>query len=390
MVTLKASSLLAAEDAGARVLPDEFVSAFSRLAESLDGEADLTLVGRRLIQNQLLRIVRQRRSLEQQEIRPWEVEPRIVVIVGLPRTGTTLLHHLIAHCCETDFVPLWEALEPFVVAGAPHSPSRPLRADHYLRFIDRLSPQLRKLHPMGVDTPDECDVALQLSALSDWFAIAHRCHSYSRWAEREPRAQSLAVYRRLLTAIRPHAGSLVLKSPSHLAHLGDLFATFSRCRVIWLHRPRREVVPSFVRLVHAARAVTCDPGSFSAIRREWLPRLEARIEAGSPWLDDQRVLNVHYDDLLHDTAGTLTSISAFSGLLPRSNGPTPTAIAEQLRSAMAGRNGHSPSRDLDVGPETDLWLSRAVTRRARPIGAGDSRRAARPWPARPHPQRSAR
>jgi hypothetical protein len=322
MITLDPSSLLNVGSTSPRAsrvgdLPESFSIPFTRLAESLDREAELTLVGRRVMQNQLVRLVGQRRRLEETHDGRWAREPRVVVVVGLPRTGTTFLHRLLAERTDADWVPLWEALEPF----GDSIDARRAAAARYLAVVDRLSPRLGTLHPMGVDLAEECDVALQLTGLSDWYTIAHRCRAYREWLESEPRRESYATYRRLLVCIRPHGRALLLKSPSHLPHLGALFGTFPNCRVVWLHRPLSAVVPSMVRLVHAARSVTCDPGSFEEIEHEWRPRLRRRIDRGSPFRDDPRVLNLEFDDLVRDPDRTAARISEFADLRPRAKPP---------------------------------------------------------------------
>jgi hypothetical protein len=315
MISLDPSSLLNVGSTSPRVagvsdLPSSFTIPFTRLAESLDRDAELTLVGRRVMQNQLARIVGQRRRLEEADQGRWTRDPRVVVVVGLPRTGTTFLHRLLAERCAADWVPLWEALEPF----GESIDVRRSAAARYLAIVDRLSPQLRVLHPMGVDLADECDVALQLTGLSDWFTIAHRCRAYSDWLDCEPRDESYATYRRLLVCIRPHAHTIVLKSPSHLPHLRELFGVFPNCKVIWLHRPLSAVTPSIVRLVHAARLVSCDPGSLEEIEDEWRPRLRRRIDRASHYRDDPRVLNVEFRDLVCDPDRTVARISEFADL----------------------------------------------------------------------------
>ena len=365
MVALSSATLLTSEagcwvgaegSSRASTLSPDFVEAFTRLARSLDGEAELNLVGRRLVQSQLLRILRQRRALDASTHAVWSAEPRVVVIVGLPRTGTTLLHHLLVSCFVTEFIPLHEALEPVVRPEADGRVDRRARAGAYLGFVDRLSPELRLLHPMSVDGPEECDVAFQLTGMSDWFSIAHRIPAYTRWSEAVNRTEAYATYRRLLGRLRPRAEVLVLKSPSHLGHLGELVETFPDSSVVWLHRPVAEVVPSFARLVRAARAVTSSPGVHAELQSEWLPRLERRVDRSGPWLADPRVVHVHYDALVHDTDRTLSRVAWHASLRERPGASPPDAVRASLRSSSPVGPGVSSSRELRVA-EFDPWLA---------------------------------
>lgn len=354
MVSLDPSSLLRAASPNVD-LPPQFVTAITVLAESLDIEAGLTRAGRRLVQHRLLRVIRQRHLLEGLEHhQPWPDEPLVLVVVGLPRTGTTLLHNLLAAGLDVDFIPLWEAMEPLASGPAEDPAERRLRARTYLQFVDRLSPTLRAVHPMDVELPEECVVPMQLAGISEWFSFAHRIPRYASWCGRQGRSGAYRLYRRLLLALRPEARVFALKAPSHLGDFTDLLDVFPRARIVWLHRPSCDVLPSFVELVAAARRVTGAVDNPEVLLAEWLPRLRAQVDAAQTWSRDARVMHVQYQHLLADPEAVVRRVAQWADVASRLDAPPARAIADALCVRQANRDrvafAHLDLRDIELDP----------------------------------------
>ena len=132
------------------------------LLYAYETEARLTLLGRiaaradtiSLLANRL-RLVEDRRrhpGIAEQSIR------RPLFIVGLPRTGSTMLHHLLAQDPASRTAQAWEVMTPSPPPERQRYETdvRIAHADRELRWLDRLAPGFKAIHPLGAQLPLEC------------------------------------------------------------------------------------------------------------------------------------------------------------------------------------------------------------------------------------------
>lgn len=239
--------------------PELFAEGIRRLLDEVGRRDLLTREGRRLLQHEVLRIMHQRASLDDlSPARSSEIERTALVITGQPRTSSTLLHNLVADVGAHSWIPLWQALEPFPADDVDRErPARLERATTQLRYVDALSPDLRRLHPMRPDRPEECITLMALTGVSDRFAISLTVPDYRDWTQ-GPTVMLAAYteYRAILDLIfSGDARPLVLKAPSHAPHVRLLEAVLPGSEFVWLQRNEDEVESSFARLVAASRAV---------------------------------------------------------------------------------------------------------------------------------------
>ncbi len=276
------------------------------------GRADLSPAGARLVAAEMLRFLVVRADLGTLADRdPFAGE--VVVVTGPPRTGSTFLHHLLALDPGTSRLTLARALSP----TAPNDQARVFAAG-YLAMADRLSPRLRRLHPMSADGPEECITALQPTFVSERFLCTFDLPTYGRWFEDQDLGSTYAWYSRLLGRLFPPTRPLVLKAPAHLARLDAFRSAFPSARYVLLDRDPDEVTSSFVELVSATRQVYARRVDADAISAEWGPRLERAREAvpAWAWVDHDRVRHVAFQELVGDPAHTLSALYDWLGWVP--------------------------------------------------------------------------
>lgn len=277
-------------DPGPRILCDEL------------GGANLTDVGRRLANAELFRTALVGYDLRtQRRVRPKEADPEILIITGWPRTGSTFLHEL---CCLDPTVACWtlsSAMSPTATAAEGESYAR-----SWLKIADRLSPELRRVHPMSLAGPEECIAVLAFRFCSERFAIQFDLPSYAKWLASESMSDSYEWYAGVIADQFAGSQRLVLKAPAHLGHLDALRSSFPAARIVILQRPIREVLRSFVELVQAARSVYSDSIDPHQIEKEWSLRLKMAAEVPA-WAraEGERVLYVQFDDLVRAPVATL-------------------------------------------------------------------------------------
>ena len=241
--------------------------------------------------------------------------PAPIVIVGLPRTGTTHLHNLLSSVSALRSLPLWESVEPVRPPGYPDL--RRLRCAVRLRQIDYLIPLLRPMHEMQVDLPHE---ELQLSALtfrSFFFEGSFRLPRYRPWYAAGDHSGAYRYLRRVLLALQRSGGSerWVLKSPQHLDQLRALSSAFPDSKIVRTHRDPVRAVLSLATMITYTRRVCYRDLDPAAEARSWADRLEQMLRRSleqAEALPSDRVLHVSYEAFVKDEWATLERVFDFA------------------------------------------------------------------------------
>src|ERR1700760_4091024 len=186
-------------------------------------EAGLNAVGRVTAGTSLVNMLANRLRLEDLLRRHPEIEDvpiaRPVIIVGLPRTGTTHLHNLLSADPQLRSLPYWESLQPVPDTIPPPDPDpRFERAAMATGFTDVTMPYFKAMHEM---TPEHVHEEIQLLALT-LSTMFHETQwhvpSYRDWYRATDQTYAYAYLRRILQALQWLRGGerWVLKSPQHL------------------------------------------------------------------------------------------------------------------------------------------------------------------------------
>ncbi len=304
--------------------------ALRRLLESLEGEARLHPFGRMVLRGTLVNLLATRMRLEQlskqhPEIPTLPVE-KPVFIVGLARTGTTLLHRLLG--CEPRLRPLlsWEGLMPAPLPGRAPAPGKPdprvARAVTAERALRYLAPDFFAIHPVEADGYEE-DVLLQDgSFMSPTLDATLPVPTYSAWLHDSDQTPMYRYFRRLVQLLlwqRP--GTYLGKTPHHLENLPTLLEVFPDARVLVTHRDPAKVVPSFCSMMAHARRLFSDDVDLADVGRQFhAKQLRGVTDAmkARTSLSTDAFLDVHYAELMADPLKEVRRIYDFLGaeLLP--------------------------------------------------------------------------
>src|SRR3954453_3219009 len=137
---------------------DDIATALHALVASLEHEASLNLFGRVSARWDISRLLANLMGMHQEESRDPSIraEPitRPVFITGLPRSGTSFLHNLLAEDPDTLVPRCWQIIYPY---------PRPRRADRRARDVQRMldtfgafAPELSGIHPLQAESAQEC------------------------------------------------------------------------------------------------------------------------------------------------------------------------------------------------------------------------------------------
>lgn len=281
---------------------------------------------------------------------------RPLVVAGLPRSGTTLLHRMLAADPQARALPLWLCLDPWPppsaaeVAGDEDPTGRRARAAAAVAA----TPDVMHIHEMGPELAEECTQLMRTAFDTLQFAFTRPVLSYQQgWFERDHHAayQHFREGLALLEHGMPQR-HWALKSPQHLGALDVLLETFPDADVVCLHRDPVQVVASWCSLTFnlwRPHTAAVDAPQAGAAAMDLLTALCARGQSarrGNP-----RVLNVGFSSLVADPLGVAQSIYAHFGR--PFDEATRLAFATYLAENPRGKRGRHSYALKDFGLSQD-------------------------------------
>jgi len=289
------------------------------LLEALDEDLHLIELGQWFVVDTLVSILAARLFTEA----GWNKYPeyrnvriaRPLVLAGLPRTGTTALHKLLAVDPQFQGLDLWLSAAPM-----PRPPRATWAANpHYLlaaRILEERKasmPQFYAAHDTEIDDPDECIEVLRQSFVSNAFTTFGNSR-YQTWWWRRDEADSYRRYADVLRLIGlPDPGRRwLLKSPGqHVWGMEHLFAVFPDACVVQTHRDPAQCIPSVCSLSTSRQKLfqgdSYKPGSKGAPETvKWRQALDLAESARRRHAS--QIHDVRHSDFLRDPIGTVRAI----------------------------------------------------------------------------------
>ena len=306
---------------------ERFREPLQLLLDGFEREAALTLLGRIMVRNDVLRLLENRLRMTAEHRRHPEIEDGAVTaplfIVGLPRTGTSILHELMAQDPATRVPMSWEVQQPWPPPEAATYETDPRIAavDRHLAGVDRILPEFKKIHPMGARLPQECVALTAHDFATLIFHTTHRVPSYQAWLEAADLRWVYASHRRQLQYLqwKMPAERWVLKSPGHLWALDALVAVYPDARIVQTHRDPLKVTASLTSLVTVLRSLASDTIDPIEIAEDWSARLARGLETtmrvrATQALAPSQVFDVHFGELMADPIAMVRRIYGHFGM----------------------------------------------------------------------------
>lgn len=241
-----------------------------------------------------------------------------VVMIGMGRTGTTILHDLLGQD-PANRVPLtWEVDRPCPPpeTATYETDPRIAEVEATIEAANQAHPEFKAMHPSGARLAQECIRMTGGEFASLIFLSQFRLPSYQRWLTDEADlAPAYRWHRRFLQLLQWHHGGdrWVLKSGAHLWALPALVAEYPDARFIQTHRDPMRIIPSLSSLFATVRRTCSDEVSLAAVADEWaapiLDALDRSVDAREDGLiPPDRVIDVSYESFLADPIGTIRGI----------------------------------------------------------------------------------
>lgn len=304
--------------------------------------ADLNAIGTHILRSGIVHSLRMRlRAQEWIRRHPEILDEKVdapIVVVGMMRSGTTLLQRLLA--ADPGFVCAygWE-----VVEVAP-------RLDHQFTGVDpriaiseareaksrELAPELFAIHPMYAREPEEEIVFLADAFLSHVPESGAHLPHYRSWLDEQDFTPAYDYLHRMLQFLqwqKRQQGLMdsgeplrwVLKSPAHLGYLDLLQARFPDVHIVHMHRDPRTTIASGASLNATLHAMHADTVDRHRVGAQWLQRMgwtnDRAMAIRDGWSletggDADRVTDIEFDDAVADPVGQVARVYDAVGLPP--------------------------------------------------------------------------
>ena len=317
----------------------DFFEGISRLLDSCQREAQLNLIGRIVLRADLIRILcsrlfiqRDRKaypSIVRQEIR----EP--LFIVGLPRSGTTVLHTLLASDPDHRVPLTWEVMTPSPPTH-DNEKRRIQRAISSCNCFNWLAPTFRQVHPVGAELPQECVSLMAPTFMSDQFDAMYYVPSYRAWFFRQDLRPAYEYHRRFLQhlQVRQNARRWVLKAPTHMFALPSLLTVYPDALFVQTHRAPLDAMASVSSLITILRRVFSDAVDPLTVCREaidyWSKTLAKFLQERAV-LAEHRICDVDYVEIHRDPLAVVRRIYGHFGW------SLSQKVEERMRRALASQ-----------------------------------------------------
>lgn len=365
--SLDADSLMAAAIRKARFEDfgdTGFIEPLKRLTDDMNNAAQLHPMGRLMARQHLSGDLARRLAITAwRKHHPQVAEQRIekpVFIIGLPRTGTTLLFNLLAQDPANRTPLAWEVDSPCPPANSAtyYTDPRIKAAQKQFTQLQKLCPELFAIHEMAAHLPQECVALTGMDGMSVQFSTLYDVPNYQRWIDQQSWVRPYEFHKQFLQHLQSgHAATRwVLKSPGNLAPLNDILSVYPDARIIHTHRTPTEVMPSLASLNWTFRGLYSDKLDAHYIGKQvvdlWHEHLDRAMAARADHADEpERFFDMQYRDFVADPLGTIARIYQHFGI-------EMSAIASQrmksyLRANPQGKFGRHRYTLEDFGLDRD-------------------------------------
>jgi hypothetical protein len=289
-----------------------------RLLDSLINEARLSDVGVEVAANDIVTALANRLCVtawraSHPEVADGAVEQPIV-IVGQPRTGTTILFDLLAQDPALRPPLTWEVDRPCPPPARDSYETDP-RIDEVqaaLEMSELLIPGFLAFHPMGARLGQECVRITASEFRSMIFPTVYEVPSYNRWLLHEADlTPAYRLHRRYLQHLQSDVGGQwLLKSPAHLWHLDALAAEYPDAVVVQTHRDPLKIIASISALTAHLRRLGSDDTSVARSARQYAEDVPLGLDRAMAARDRDvfpasQVIDVQFADFMADPFATI-------------------------------------------------------------------------------------
>jgi hypothetical protein len=306
---------------------DSFREPLGILVDAINEESQLHDIARSLVRLQLIDLLITRLRMHDLLRRHPEIEdvevPKPIVILGIPRSGTTFLHRLLACDPGLRWLRTWEVMFPVPEHDGSRrryqqlDDARTRRAAQVLKFMHLGAPDFPAIHALDTNSPEEESILFCFEFRSLLFEGAWRIPSYRDWYLSHDQSEGYRFVRRVLqTAQWSEPGERwLMKSPQHTGNITPLLKSFPDATLIQTHRDPSAVIGSVCSLCEYLRAATSIEVNRAEIGAYWTDRLEVILQRNSAdrRTESMAVCDVQYTDIVQSPMRIVRTVYAAAG-----------------------------------------------------------------------------
>jgi len=274
------------------------------------------------------------------------------IILGLPRTGSTIFHRLLASAPGMTAIRWYEAQNYAPLPG--DEPGNPVARRGYAEAMIEgwlnLSPELASIHPLDPDAPDEEIIILGQLFITTMVEAMTFIPSFAKWLDTYDQAKGFEDLKTILKYLQwqdpaRRGRKWVLKSPSHLPYTDAVANAFPEAVLVMTHRDPVEVVPSYVSMEAALYKLNSEH-SDRQVGAFWFPRLAGwmkRFEEARARIGEDRFIDIDYREVAREPLKQAERVLAHIGI------PLDDKIEAALAEFMAGnKREQRPMHDYSL------------------------------------------
>ncbi len=239
-----------------------------------------------------------------------------LIVMGLPRTGTTHLHRLLATDSRHRAAPFWEVVSPLPSDPQDTPERREQKASEFLDLLGWSDPSVA--HHVAADLPEECRYMLLQTFESSLLWDVASVYGYLEWYKAQDRREKYREYADLLKVLqqRQPEKRLVLKEPAHTDALDALLEAVPNALIVQTHRDPEDQCASWCSLNHKTRQIGTDALERAPGTKANLDLLETMIARNMQARERYpgRVYDVRYTDLVNEPIEVVKGIYGHYGL----------------------------------------------------------------------------
>lgn len=345
--------------------PDDFVERLTVQLDEMNADEERTGIGRMMMFGDCTRYAANRLLIRDLLTRHPEVLDipieRPVIVVGLPRSGTTHLVNLLAADTRFRSMPLWESYEPVPNPREPEQVDgvdpRWTRCEQAWQQLQTAAPFIAAMHPMNPDHVHE-ELELILPDFSsynlEWVARTPVWRDYYLAHDQTAHYAYMKTVLQILQWYRPRE-RWVLKSPQHLEQLGPLLTTFPDATIVVTHRDPVAVVQSTITMTTYGARTSYRQTRPDWYRDYWTDRIGRLLDASLRdryVLPVERTVDVLFHEYMADEIGMLERVYECAGIPFTDQARAEIAAYQEAHPrGKEGRVGYDLRKDFDITPD---------------------------------------
>lgn len=337
------------------------------LVKSLEEEADLNVMGRLRVRQEILRCLQSRLYLTKKITdTPAILNEEILqpfIITGTGRSGTSITLELLGQDPNALSPIAWQAFHPTSDLGNTEELIAITECEQNL-WTD-VCPQMAAIHELRADIPDEC-IGVQKPSFGGMFWwVLHDVTSFPMDPEAAMKYQKVVLqamqYEHMQNSSSAKKPHWVLKTPTYLPMLDLVFAIYPDAWVILNHRDPLKTVPSGMSTLAATRWIRSDRDNYDELlalagnaRNDMMMDVFRRREAGEL---PQRFVDLHFSDLMADP------VTALESVYRQADKPFDQSYIDAIKNYLdhkpKGKHGKHSYQPEDWGLNTDILKAEA-------------------------------